>query len=57
MFGPERSFILVANVYDCPYPNNVRTAKDGGTQQDTNPVIIEQYDTCVNDMYGSQNGC
>lgn len=28
IFGPERSFILVANVYDCPHPNSVRTAKD-----------------------------
>ena len=30
IFGPERAFVLVANVYDCPHPNNVRTAKDGG---------------------------
>jgi len=26
MFGPERSFVLTANVYDCPHPRNVRTA-------------------------------
>lgn len=32
IFGPERAFVLVANVYDCPYPNRVRTAKDGGTE-------------------------
>ena len=32
VFGPERAFVLVANVYDCPHPNNVRTAKDGGPQ-------------------------
>lgn len=30
IFGPERAFILVANVYDCPYPNAVRTARGGG---------------------------
>ena len=30
LFGPERSFILVANVYDCPHPRSVRTAKDAG---------------------------
>ena len=31
IFGPERAFILVANVYDCPHPNSVRTARGGGT--------------------------
>lgn len=25
MFGPERAFILAANVYDCPNPQNIRT--------------------------------
>lgn len=30
MFGPERAFVLVANVYDCPNPARVRTARDGG---------------------------
>ena len=30
IFGPERSFVLVANVYDCPHPSNMRTARDGG---------------------------
>lgn len=30
LFGPERAFILTANVYDCPHPRAVRTAKDGG---------------------------
>lgn len=28
IFGPERSFILVANVYDCPNIRTVRTARD-----------------------------
>ncbi len=30
IFGPERAFVLVANVYDCPHPGSVRTARDGG---------------------------
>jgi hypothetical protein len=29
IFGPERAFVLVANVYDCPH-SNMRTARDGG---------------------------
>lgn len=28
IFGPERAFVLVANVYDCPNPQRVRTAAD-----------------------------
>lgn len=28
IFGPERAFILVANVYDCPNVRTVRTAAD-----------------------------
>ncbi|MFQ6744388.1 MAG: hypothetical protein ACLRFN_00190 [Alphaproteobacteria bacterium] len=30
VFGPERAFVLVANVYDCPNPRAVRTANGGG---------------------------
>ena len=30
IFGPERSFVLVANVYDCPNPRHIKTARDGG---------------------------
>ncbi len=45
IFGPERAFILVANVYDCPHPSRVRTAADM-------PVTVPAK-TCVN-MYG---GC
>ena len=30
IFGPERAFILVANVYDCPNPRHIKTARDGG---------------------------
>ena len=29
IFGPERAFVLAANVYDCPYPNRTRTASNG----------------------------
>ena len=31
IFGPERAFILVANVYDCPRQDGIRTARDGGS--------------------------
>lgn len=42
IFGPERSFVLVANVYDCPH-NNMRTARDGGPAT----VSVEyEYPTC-----------
>jgi len=27
LFGPERAFVLVANVYECPNINNVKTAR------------------------------
>lgn len=48
IFGPERSFVLVANVYDCPHPNNVRTAKDGGAQTVSVPVVASgcAYGSC-----------
>lgn len=29
IFGPERAFVLAANVYDCPHPSNTRTATNG----------------------------
>lgn len=48
IFGPERAFVLVANVYDCPHPNNVRTAKDGGpaTVSAPNPYRGCVYGNC-----------
>lgn len=48
IFGPERAFVLVANVYDCPHPNNVRTAKDGGpaTVSAPNPYRGCEYGNC-----------
>ncbi len=58
IFGPERSFVLVANVYDCPHPRSVRTAKDGGSSVTATPVIIEHKVNCDGGMYGSQaSGC
>ncbi len=38
IFGPERAFILVANVYDCPHPRSQRTARDGGAATIAMPV-------------------
>ncbi|MDR1361142.1 MAG: hypothetical protein LBJ18_02430 [Rickettsiales bacterium] len=29
IFGPERAFVLAANVYDCPNPRNVQTVAGG----------------------------
>ena len=52
IFGPERAFILVANVYDCPHPRSVRTAKDGDANQTPTTVIIEKDSSCVDSMYG-----
>ncbi len=48
IFGPERAFVLVANVYDCPHPNNVRTAKDGGPATVSVPNVYKgcTYGTC-----------
>lgn len=42
IFGPERTFILAANVYDCPHPRSVRTAKDGGSATVSYPVAVTQ---------------
>lgn len=28
VFGPERSFVLAANVYNCPNPRRIQTARD-----------------------------
>lgn len=38
IFGPERTFILVANVYNCPNPRTVRTAADGGSATVSYPI-------------------
>ena len=57
IFGPERSFILVANVYDCPYPNKARTAKNDAAAVAQTPIVIEEQVTCESSMYGGQTGC
>lgn len=48
IFGPERAFVLVANVYDCPHANNVRTARDGGAATVSVPAVSGgcTYGTC-----------
>lgn len=57
IFGPERSFILVANVYDCPYPNKARTAKNDAAAVAQTPIVIEEQVSCESSMYGGQTGC
>lgn len=51
IFGPERSFVLTANVYDCPYPGSVRTARDGGSTMVVAPVVMESS-SCGTNLYG-----
>jgi hypothetical protein len=41
VFGPERAFVLTANVYDCPNPRDIKTAASEQKQADT-----------ADDMYG-----
>lgn len=41
VFGPERAFVLVANVYDCPNPRNIRTANS-----------VQTAPSSAADMYG-----
>jgi len=53
IFGPERAFILVANVYDCPHPRSVRTARDGGAATVPAPVLVQNAQ-CMN-VYGTCN--
>lgn len=47
VFGPERSFVLAANVYDCLHPRSVRTAKNDGAATVSMPVA----------MYGDTANC
>jgi len=57
IFGPERAFVLVANVYDCPHPRSVRTAKDNGTSLAVTPVTVSNAYSCTGGgMYGN-TGC
>ena len=52
IFGPERSFVLVANVYDCPHPRSVRTAKNGGAATVAYPVDVVTTTCNSIDPYG-----
>ena len=45
IFGPERAFVLVANVYDGPHPSSVRTARDGVVANMSVPTDCT-YGTC-----------
>ena len=47
IFGPERAFVLAANVYDCPHPSNTRTAADGGA------TVVSVTDVQSNCTYGN----
>lgn len=51
IFGPERTFILAANVYECPYPNMVRTAKDVAATNVVAPVAFNTSE-CSSSQYG-----
>ncbi len=46
IFGPERSFVLVANVYDCPNPTNIRVSSYGG------PATVSQETIGGQCLYG-----
>ena len=49
IFGPERAFVLAANVYDCPHLSNVRTAREGGPA-----TVSVPYDNVgCSSMYGN----
>ena len=54
IFGPERAFILVANVYDCPNPRTVRTARDEGYTRIAGQVTTPVVPSCTA-MYGGQS--
>ncbi|MDR0726960.1 MAG: hypothetical protein LBF37_02755 [Rickettsiales bacterium] len=41
VFGPERAFVLAANVYDCPNPRNIRTVSN-----------VQKTPSTSSDMYG-----
>ena len=49
IFGPERAFVLVANVYDCPNLNNVRTARSDKAMPDYDIKPCRGVFTGVND--------
>ncbi len=46
VFGPERAFILAANVYNCPNPRQIRTI--GSPNQPVNPYEYRMGQTGAN---------
>ncbi len=54
VFGPERAFVLAANVYNCPNLNTVRTARSDSPMPEMEPVPCRGAGL----FYGVQtNGC
>ncbi len=54
IFGPERAFVLTANVYECPNPRAIQTAKVG----DINTKTTVYETVCNGAVYGGANtGC
>ena len=54
IFGPERAFVLAANVYDCPNPHSVQTAADLGYGQSGGSITTPVIPSCTA-MYGGQS--
>ena len=50
IFGPERAFVLAANVYDCPNVRNVRTTKS------SEPMPEYDIKPCRGAFYGVPDG-
>lgn len=52
LFGPERAFVLAANVYECPNVHSVRTARSDKPMPDT------EVPPCNSGaFYGASGGC
>lgn len=51
IFGPERAFVFAANVYECPNPMNVKTAR-------SNKEAMPEYEPkpCSTPFYGVGQG-
>ncbi len=57
VFGPERSFVLAANVYDCPNPRKIQTVRDASLS--VNPYQFQPaataYPVLIPVQYGTAN--
>ncbi|MBP5485944.1 MAG: hypothetical protein J6Y07_04545 [Alphaproteobacteria bacterium] len=51
LFGPERAFVLTANVYECPNIHNIKTARAD------KPMPEYNIKPCGGSFYGVSNGC